>query len=87
MKTNPQAASVNHSTNPSEGAYLRDIEKLTGVRLTVVEDGLVDMPLRDGETSGLPPKPGARGSQKKRRRRRGGQNSSLGEARAAAKAA
>lgn len=60
----------------SEGAYLRDIEKLTGVRLTVVGDGLVDMPARDGETGGLSPKPDARGSQKKRRRRRGGQNSS-----------
>ena len=65
----------------SERSYLRDIEKLTGVRLTVVGDGVVDMPARGREAGGLSPRLSGT-PQKKRRRQRGGQNSSRREARA-----
>ena len=67
----------------SERAYLRDIEKLTGIRLTVVGGGVVDMSTRGREAGGLPSTPSG-APQKKRRRRRRGQNSSLREARAPA---
>ena len=68
----------------SERAYLIDIEKLTGVRLTVVVNGVVDMPARGREAGGFPTRPSG-APQKKRRRRRGGQNNSRREVRASDK--
>lgn len=68
----------------SERAYLRDIEKLTGVRLTVVGDGVINMPEGGKEAGGSPPRPSGAVPQKKRRRRRGAQNSSRRESRSPA---
>ena len=66
----------------SERAYLIDIEKLTGVRLTVVVNGVVDMPARGREAGGFPTRPSG-APQKKRRR--GGQNNTRREVRASDK--
>lgn len=68
----------------SERAYLMNIEKLTGVRLTAVGNGVVDMPARGREAGGFPIRPSG-APQKKRRRRRGGQNNTRREVRASDK--
>ena len=68
----------------SERAYLMDIEKLTGVRLTVVGNGVVDMRARGRKAGGFLTRPSG-APQKKRRRRRGGQNNTRREVRASDK--